>query len=36
MKVDLMREKQMLELLKRQNEAIRLLKEQVEKLGNKR
>ncbi|HEY3949327.1 DUF1003 domain-containing protein [Phenylobacterium sp.] len=31
-KVDAMREQQMLELLKRQNEAIRLLKGQVEKL----
>ena len=32
-KVDAMREKQMLELLKRQNEAIKLLKGQVEKLA---
>ena len=32
-KVDAMRQKQMLELLKKQNEAIRLLKGQIEKLG---
>jgi uncharacterized membrane protein len=31
-KIDAMREKQMLEMLKRQNEAIRLLKAQVAKL----
>ena len=35
-KVDALRDKQMLELLKRQNEAIRLLKGQVEKLTPKR
>ena len=35
-KVDLMRQKQMFELLKRQNEAIQLLKNQVSKLGNKK
>ena len=34
-KVDALRDKQMLELLKRQNEAIRLLKGQVEKLTPK-
>ena len=34
-KMDALREKQMIELLKRQNEAIRLLKGQVEKLGAK-
>jgi uncharacterized membrane protein len=34
-KVDAIREKQMLELLKRQNEAIRLLKGQVERLSAK-
>jgi uncharacterized membrane protein len=34
-KVDAIRDKQMLELLKRQNEAIRLLKAQVEKLAKK-
>jgi len=34
-KVDALRDKQMLELLKRQNEAIRLLKGQVEKLAPK-
>src|SRR5205809_83684 len=32
-KVDAMRQKQMIELLKRQNEAIRLLRQQVEKLS---
>jgi uncharacterized membrane protein len=31
-KVDAMRDRQLMELLKRQNEAIRLLKAQVEKL----
>ena len=35
-KVDAIRDKQMLELLKRQNEAIKLLKGQVEKLSAKR
>ncbi|HEX3699645.1 MAG TPA: DUF1003 domain-containing protein [Phenylobacterium sp.] len=35
-KVDAMRERQMIELLKRQNEAIRLLKAQVEQLSRKR
>jgi uncharacterized membrane protein len=35
-KVDAMRQKQMLELLKKQNEAIRLLRGQVEQLGTKR
>ena len=35
-KVDSMRDKQMLELLKRQNEAIKLLKGQVEKLSAKK
>ena len=34
-KVDALREKQMLELLKRQNEAIKLLKAQVARLGEK-
>ena len=34
-KIDSIRDKQMLELLKRQNEAIRLLKGQVEKLARK-
>jgi uncharacterized membrane protein len=34
-KVDAIRDKQMLELLKRQNEAIKLLKGQVEKLSAK-
>jgi hypothetical protein len=32
-KVDALRQKQMLELLKKQNEAIRLLKAQVAQLG---
>jgi uncharacterized membrane protein len=35
-KMDALREKQMIELLKRQNEAIRLLRTQVEKLSNKK
>ena len=35
-KVDSMRQKQMLEMLKKQNEAIRLLRGQVEQLGTKR
>jgi uncharacterized membrane protein len=35
-KVDTIRQQQMLELLKKQNEAIRLLRAQVEKLGGKR
>ena len=35
-KVDALRDKQMLELLKRQNEAIKLLKGQVEKMSVKR
>jgi uncharacterized membrane protein len=35
-KIDAIRNKQMLELLRRQNEAIRLLKAQVEKLTTKR
>jgi uncharacterized membrane protein len=35
-KMDALREKQMIELLKRQNEAIKLLRGQVEKLSNKR
>jgi len=35
-KVDALRDKQMLELLKRQNEAIRLLKGQVDKLSGKK
>jgi uncharacterized membrane protein len=34
-KIDAMRQKQMIELLKRQNEAIRLLRGQVEKLSSK-
>jgi uncharacterized membrane protein len=34
-KVDAMRQKQMLEMLKKQNEAIRLLKSQVAQLGQK-
>ena len=34
-KIDALRQKQMLELLKKQNEAIRLLRSQVEKLGAK-
>jgi uncharacterized membrane protein len=35
-KVDVMREKQLIEMLKQQREAIRLLKGQVEKLGAKK
>jgi uncharacterized membrane protein len=35
-KVDSMRERQMMEMLKKQNEAIRLLKAQVEKLTQKK
>jgi uncharacterized membrane protein len=35
-KVDAIRDRQMMELLKRQNEAIRLLKGQIEKLGRDR
>jgi len=35
-KMDALREKQMIELLKRQNEAIKLLRGQIEKLGNKK
>ena len=35
-KVDALREQQMMEMLKKQNEAIRLLKGQVEKLAQKR
>ena len=35
-KMDALREKQMLEMLKRQNEAIKLLKSQVEKLSNRK
>jgi len=35
-KMDALREKQMIELLKRQNEAIRLLRAQVEKLSNRK
>jgi uncharacterized membrane protein len=35
-KMDALREKQMIELLKRQNEAIKLLRGQIEKLSNKR
>jgi hypothetical protein len=34
-KVDLMRQKQMLEMLKKQNEAIKLLRAQVAKLGDR-
>ncbi len=35
-KMDALREKQMIELLKRQNEAIKLLRGQVEKLSNRK
>ena len=35
-KVDAIRDQQMLELLKRQNEAIRLLKSQVERLNGRK
>jgi uncharacterized membrane protein len=35
-KMDALREKQMMELLKRQNEAIKLLRGQVEKLSNRK